>query len=56
MFDALAHEATGPLGTIEIATTMLTDRPDDIEHQHEILASSVQRWLGCADGSARRYK
>jgi K+-sensing histidine kinase KdpD len=52
VFDALAHEATGPLGTIEIATTMLTDRPDDTAHQHEILniisaeVTRLRRWIG----------
>lgn len=39
LFDALAHEAKGPLGTMNIAaTTLLSDRPGDVAQQREMVA------------------
>ncbi|MGP8246876.1 MAG: ATP-binding protein [Bryobacteraceae bacterium] len=53
MFDALAHEATGPLATIEIAaSTLLSDRPGDAAQQREMLTiireevDRFSRWIG----------
>lgn len=38
VFDALAHEATGPLGTIQLAaTSLLSDRPGDAAQQREMI-------------------
>ena len=39
IYDALAHEARGPLGSINIAaTTLLSERPGNVAQQHEMLS------------------
>jgi two-component system sensor histidine kinase KdpD len=52
VFDALAHEAKGPLGTINIAaTTLLSDRPGDVAQQREMVTiikeevERLRRWI-----------
>ena len=52
VFDALAHEAKGPLGTINIAaTTLLSDRPGDVAQQREMITiikeevDRLHRWI-----------
>jgi two-component system sensor histidine kinase KdpD len=52
VFDALAHEARGPLGSIHIAaTTMLSERPGDAAQQREMLTiikeevDRLNRWI-----------
>jgi two-component system, OmpR family, sensor histidine kinase KdpD len=52
VLDELAHEATGPLGTIEMAaTTLLSDRPGDSDQQREMLTvireevDRLYRWI-----------
>lgn len=52
IFDALAHEARGPLNSITIAaTTLLSERPGDATQQREMLsivkeeADRMNRWI-----------
>lgn len=52
IFDALAHEAKGPLNSISIAaTTMLSERPGDAAQQREMLGiiteevDRINRWI-----------
>jgi two-component system, OmpR family, sensor histidine kinase KdpD len=52
IFDALAHEARGPLNSITIAaTTLLSERPGDAAQQREMLsivkeeADRMSRWI-----------
>ena len=52
VFDALAHEAKGPLGTMNIAaTTLLSDRPGDVAQQREMVTiikeevDRLHRWI-----------
>ena len=52
VFDALAHEAKGPLGTMNIAaTTLLSDRPGDVAQQREMVTiikeevDRLRRWI-----------
>ena len=52
VFDALAHEARGPLGTINIAvTTLMSDGPGDAAQQSEMLGvikeevARLNRWI-----------
>lgn len=52
VFDALAHEARGPLGSINIAaTTLLSERPGDAAQQREMLTiikeevARLDRWI-----------
>jgi two-component system, OmpR family, sensor histidine kinase KdpD len=52
IFDALAHEAKGPLNSINIAaTTMLSERPGNSAQQREMLsviseeAGRINRWI-----------
>jgi two-component system sensor histidine kinase KdpD len=60
VFDALAHEARGPLGSIDIAaTTLLSARPGDAAQQREMLGiikeevERIDRWLDEAARASR---
>jgi two-component system sensor histidine kinase KdpD len=60
IFDALAHEARGQLGSIDIAaTTLLSDRPGNAAQQREMLniikeeVERMNRWIDEAAGTGQ---
>jgi len=60
VFDALAHEAKGPLHSINIAaTTLLSERPGDAAQQREMLSiikeevDRINRWIDDAVRTSR---
>jgi two-component system sensor histidine kinase KdpD len=60
VFDALAHDARGPLGSIVLAaTTLLSERPGNPEQQREMLsivleeARRISRWVDEAARTSR---